>query len=220
MKKIFLTICTALVLSISVHISSNANDNKCVEVTNFEDKLANVTDTQTKYATTVVNIRKEPNTNCEILGQTLVNTSVDVLMTIDGWSMIVGEDGYGYIKDDYLSFEPVRYTEEDLNTMAHLLAGECHSLPDDEQMYVGSVVLNRVKSDEFPNTIEEVVFQEGQYACVKDGNYYRKPTDSNWENARRLLENDSVLPDDVLFQSTCEQSVEVYLKTKYHYYCR
>ena len=220
MKKIFLTICTALVLSISIHMSSNASDNKCVEVANFEDKLANVTDTQTKYATTVVNIRKKPNTNCEILGQTLVNTSVDVLMTIDGWSMIVGEDGYGYIKDDYLSFEPVRYTEEDLNTMAHLLAGECHSLPDEEQMYVGSVVLNRVKSDEFPNTIKEVVFQKGQYACIKDGNYYRKPTDSNWENARRLLENDSVLPDDVLFQSTCEQGVEVYLKTKYHYYCR
>ena len=87
-------------------------------------------------------------------------------------------------------------------------------------MYVGSVVLNRVKSDEFPNTIKEVVFQKGQYACIKDGNYYRKPTDSNWENARRLLENDSVLPDDVLFQSTCEQGVEVYLKTKYHYYCR
>ena len=39
--------------------------------------------------------------------------------------------------------QPAAYTEEDLYVMAHVLAGECQSCPDQEQLYVGSVVLNR-----------------------------------------------------------------------------
>lgn len=50
-----------------------------------------------------VNIRREPNTVSEILGHTLLNTSFEVIGEYDGWSMITTEDGYAYIKSEYLS---------------------------------------------------------------------------------------------------------------------
>lgn len=111
------------------------------------------------------------------------------------------------------------YTEEELYIMAHLLAGESQNCPDEEQLYVGSVVLNRVAHPSFPGTIKGVVFQKGQYSCTRDGNYYREPTERNWANARTLLESGSVLPGNVIWQSGGKQGKGVYLKTRWHYYC-
>lgn len=115
--------------------------------------------------------------------------------------------------------QPAAYTEEDLYVMAHVLAGECQSCPDQEQLYVGSVVLNRKNHPSFPNTVKGVVFQKGQYSCTRDGNYYREPTERNWANARTLLENGSVLPANVIWQSGGRQGKGVYVKTRWHYYC-
>ena len=49
-------------------------------------------------------------------------------------------------------------TQEDIYIMAHLLNGECGNVKNDEWVkYYGSVVLNRIDSEEFPNTLKEVV---------------------------------------------------------------
>ena len=111
------------------------------------------------------------------------------------------------------------WTDEDLYVLAHVICGEAQCYPDDEQRYIGSVVLNRRNSGRYPGTIKGVVFQPGQYSCTRDGNYYRTPTESNWANARWLLENGSVLPGNVVFQSGGRQGKGVYLRTGYHYYC-
>ena len=100
---------------------------------------------------------------------------------------------------DYESFS------EDLEIMAHLLCGECQSGSRELQEAVGSVVLNRVASDDFPDTIPDVVFQRGQYACTWDGNYDREPTERNWEVARYLLENGTQIPENVVFQAQFKQ---------------
>lgn len=121
---------------------------------------------------------------------------------------------------EYTAVVPVRsYTDEDLYILAHVICGEAQSYSDEEQRYVGSVVLNRVNSDRYPNTIKGVVFQKNQYTCTRDGNYYRTPTESNWANAKYLLENGSVLPGNVVYQSGGRQGKGVYLKTAKHYYC-
>jgi N-acetylmuramoyl-L-alanine amidase len=103
--------------------------------------------------------------------------------------------------------------------MAHVIAGEAQFCDDAEQKYVGSVVLNRVAHLEYPDTIKGVVFEKKQYSSVADGNYNRKPTEQNWANAKWLLENGSVLPGYVVYQSKGKQGHGVYLKTKWHQYC-
>ncbi|MCI9148841.1 MAG: cell wall hydrolase [Hungatella sp.] len=115
--------------------------------------------------------------------------------------------------------EPLSYTEEDLYVLAHAICGEGQGYPDEEQLYIGSVILNRRAHGAYPDTIRGVVFQKGQYACTWDGNYYREPTAANWNNARWLLENGSVLPGNVVYQAGFRQGSGLYVQTRYHKYC-
>ncbi len=117
------------------------------------------------------------------------------------------------------SLGAIGWTDEDLYVLAHVICGEAQCYSDEEQRYIGSVVLNRRNSGRYPGTVKGVVFQPGQYSCTRDGNYYRTPTESNWANARWLLEHGSVLPPNVVFQSGGRQGRGVYLRTQYHYYC-
>lgn len=169
-----------------------------------------------------VNVRKLPSIDSNIVMQIMKNTPVNVIATYNNWSCIILETGIGFVNNDYLNIYEVpskQYTDDELYIMAHVLAGECQTYPVLEQLYVGSVVLNRVDDSRYPNTIEGVVFQRGQYACTWDGNYYREPTEANWRNARWLLENGSILPGNVVYQAGKIQGKGVYLQTEYHYYC-
>ena len=210
MRKLITVGMTSLCLAFTMPMATWANNIELPYVTDFILKFANQAG---------VNIREEPNTSSKILGRTLLNTTFEVVLDIGGWSMITTEDGYAYIKSEFLNDDEVKYTTEDLYIMAHVLAGEAQFCDDAEQKYVGSVVLNRVAKAGFPSTIKGVVFQKKQYSSVADGNYYREPTESNWANAKWLLENGSILPGYVIYQSKGKQGNGVYLKTKWHQYC-
>lgn len=176
----------------------------------------------TRYSTVETGIYDMPDESSKLLDTSRVNTSFEVITEKDGWSMISTDGGYAFIKTEFLTDREIpeyTYTDEDLYVMAHVLAGESQNCPDEEQLYVGSVVLNRVAHPAFPGNIKDVVFQKGQYACTWDGNYYREPTDRNWANAKKLLEQGSVLPSNVIWQSSGKQGSGIYIKTKWHYYC-
>lgn len=181
-------------------------------------------ETITMYAKGAYEIKAAPVEESDVLDTSLKNTSFEIAGTTEGetWAIIVTDNGFAYIKLEHLSEKTVSeksYTEQDLYIMAHVLAGEAQTQPDEEQLYVGSVVLNRVNHPSFPDTIKGVVFQKGQYACTWDGNYYREPTERNWANAKKLLEGGSILPSNVIWQSGKKQGKGVYLRTEWHYYC-
>ena len=50
------------------------------------------------------------------------------------------------------------------------------------------VVLNRVWSDEFPDTIEEVIFQKNQFSPVANGRYDAVEPDEECYEALKLLQ--------------------------------
>lgn len=56
-----------------------------------------------------------------------------------------------------------------VNLLARLINGEARGEPYEGQVAVGAVILNRVKSPQFPNTIPGVIYQKGQFSCVTDG---------------------------------------------------
>ena len=94
------------------------------------------------------------------------------------------------------------YTDEEYNTFVHLLYAEAGGESDTCIYYVGSVVLNRVKSKKFPNTLMEVIYQKGQYSPTWHGFMSKKVHNKRcYEIAKDLLENGSVLPKDVLGQA-------------------
>ena len=101
--------------------------------------------------------------------------------------------------------EPAKtYTDEDLYVLSHIISAEAGNCQEQMMLWVGSVVLNRVADERFPNTIYEVVFQTDpslQYGPIEDGSYYKEPTEGAVEAAKKLLEEGSVLPADVIYQS-------------------
>lgn len=213
-------------LTLTMPVATWANENiKTVETAQFESTLPYVTDMTPKYTRGGVNIRKEPNTNSEIYGQTILNGTVDVILEIDGWSMIFAEDcenNHAFIKSEYLSDVEITYSEDDLYTLAKTACGEAQYCPDEEQRLVLSVVENRRKHKDYPNTFKGVVKDKRwgiQYLSWYDGNAEREIQQSNWDNARYILENGSILPEYVIGQSqSVPKGKTLYLQTKYHCY--
>ena len=79
---------------------------------------------------------------------------------------------------------------------------------------MGEVVLNRVASPEFPDTLAEVVFQPGQYSAADEGWFeVLIPLRSCLEAALRLLGGERVINDPaVVFQSGGRQGGGVALE--------
>ncbi len=68
--------------------------------------VKNNTKPQTKYSTSNhLNIRKEPNTESDIIGRLSLNSSVQVLAEYQGWCCINTEAGVAYVSSEYLSTE-------------------------------------------------------------------------------------------------------------------
>ena len=102
------------------------------------------------------------------------------------------------------------YTEDDLYVLSHIISAEAGNCSEDMMLSVGSVVLNRVADDRFPDTISEVVFQEGQYSPTWDGAYYNEPTEAAQKVAKRLLEEGSAIDASVVWQAEFPQGNGVY----------
>lgn len=57
----------------------------------------------------------------------------------------------------------------DLQLLARAINGEARGEPYEGQVAVGAVILNRVNSPNFPNTIAGVIYQPGAFTAVSDG---------------------------------------------------
>ena len=75
----------------------------------------------------------------------------------------------------------------DLYLLAKVVYGEARGEPYLGQVAVAAVVLNRVKSPDFPNTISGVVYQPWAFTCVQDGQVNLTPDQSAINAARDAL---------------------------------
>ena len=66
-------------------------------------------------------------------------------------------------------------TRSDIDLMAKLVYAESRGEPFEGKVAVASVVLNRVLSANFPNTVTEVIFQSKAFSCVKNGDIVASP---------------------------------------------
>lgn len=83
------------------------------------------------------------------------------------------------------------YSEEDLYWLSRIISAESQGEPLLGKIAVGTVVLNRVASDEFPDTVKEVIFDSrwgGQFEPVRNGTVYNTPTEESVIAAKLCLE--------------------------------
>ena len=75
----------------------------------------------------------------------------------------------------------------DVELLAHCVYGEARGEPYVGKVAVAAVVLNRVKSSSFPNTISGMIYQDGAFTCVSDGQLYLTPDEDAYRAARDAL---------------------------------
>ena len=75
----------------------------------------------------------------------------------------------------------------DVNLLSRLIYGESRGEPYTGQVAVGAVVLNRVKSSSFPNSIAGVIYQSGAFDAVKDGQINMSPDSTSKKAAQDAL---------------------------------
>jgi N-acetylmuramoyl-L-alanine amidase len=75
----------------------------------------------------------------------------------------------------------------DLNLLARCVYGEARGEPYTGQVAVAAVVLNRVRSSKFPNSISGVIYQSGAFTAVADGQINLSPNTTAYNAARDAL---------------------------------
>lgn len=70
---------------------------------------------------------------------------------------------------------PNGYSQNDIKLMSNAVYGESRGEPYEGQVAVAAVILNRVESSSFPNTVSGVIFQPGAFTAVADGQIWLTP---------------------------------------------
>lgn len=149
--------------------------------------------------TETLRVRTEPGTDSSVLGLLPKGEIVEVLSRdAEGWVCIDYEGVDGYVSTDYVvldfqidageTLEEIKIREEaereakrhvnygayttDADTtmlLAALIQCEAGGEPYEGQVAVGAVVMNRVRSGAYPNSIHGVIYASGQFTPALNG---------------------------------------------------
>jgi len=127
--------------------------------------------------------------------------------------------------DPYLGGAAVTSAEADYDAaelywLSRIISAESRGEPMEGQIAVGNVVLNRVASDEFPDTIPGVIFDRVdavQFEPVENGTVYDAPTEASVEAAMRVLDGEVTVDDVMYFYAPAlSQGVWINANRTYH----
>ena len=79
------------------------------------------------------------------------------------------------------------YNSSDVYLLARTIYAEGRGEPYTGQVAIGAVILNRVRSNSFPNTISGVVYQKHAFTAVSDGQINLTPDDTAMRAARDAI---------------------------------
>lgn len=112
--------------------------------------------------------------------------AIDLLME----QMQPCQDGRGY------------YNEEDLYWLSRIISAEAKNQSMEGKIGVGNVVLNRVRSGSFPDSVYDVIFDSAhgvQFSPVSLGTIYDEPNEESIAAAKICLEGCDLVGDSLYF---------------------
>lgn len=83
-----------------------------------------------------------------------------------------------FIKKSTVNAATNENSSSNIQLMAKAINGEARGEPYEGQVAIGAVIMNRVSSPDFPNTIAGVIYQTGAFTAVSDGQI-NMPIDEN-----------------------------------------
>ena len=92
------------------------------------------------------------------------------------------------VKNEQSKIGSMDWDSDDAYRLAKIAMAEAESEDTEGKALVMLVVLNRVWDDEFPDTIEEVIFQKGQFSPISNGRYDEVEPDEDCYRALQLIQ--------------------------------
>lgn len=112
------------------------------------------------------------------------------------------------------------YDAEDLYWLSRIIYAESGAEPQEGQIAVGNVVLNRVESRTFPDTIPGVIFDRTngiQFEPVENGSVYRTPDRQSIDSAKAVLDGSDAIGEAMYFYAPAlSQGIWVNANRTYH----
>lgn len=100
--------------------------------------------------------------------------------------------------------EPADWTDDDLYWLSRIVNAEARGESLEGKIAVANVVLNRVRSKEFPESVKKVVFDTRfgvQFTPISDGSIYLAPSEESCLAARLALDGADVAGESLYFAS-------------------
>lgn len=94
------------------------------------------------------------------------------------------------------------YTSADLEWLAKIVHAEAGGEPNKGKIAVGNVVMNRIESKDFPDTVYDVVFDRKygvQFTPVANGAIYNSPSKDSYHSAKKALFGENVVGKSLYF---------------------
>lgn len=161
-------------------------------------KIAEVGTLKATILTDSLRVRKEPSQDAGVYKLVGKDDTFTVTEELDGWVAIKLEQDTGYISSEYVSVEfttevgktlqqiddearaaelkklsknqgAVPTSVSDVTLLAALIQAEAGTQPYEGKLAVGAVVMNRVRSGGYPNTILGVITQPSQFPPATNG---------------------------------------------------
>lgn len=132
-------------------------------------------------------VRNTPSLEGQQIGSKKKGSMVEILSQEGDWYQIEHRDGSAYVAAEYVQtgeatavtveeYKEQQATEAavnvgngELDLLAAIIQCEAGGESHTGKVAVGAVIMNRVRSGQFPNTITEVVYQSGQFSPVASG---------------------------------------------------
>lgn len=86
----------------------------------------------------------------------------------DAYSNTLAEN----VSCDFCPEEIVELSEKEKDFLILLTYVESGNQKEDGQVAVAAVILNRLESSDFPNSIEKIAFQKSQFSSTRNGKFY------------------------------------------------
>lgn len=148
--------------------------------------------------TQTLRVRKEPSLEAGVLGLLSINETMEAVSEDDEWVEVSYEGSTGYVSAQYVKVdftidtaesieqikareakeaeakrnaqkEAVLTTANEMDILAALIQCEAGGESYEGQIAVGAVVMNRVRSASYPNTITDVIYASGQFSPASSG---------------------------------------------------
>lgn len=78
-------------------------------------------------------------------------------------------------------------TTSNVNLLARIISAEARGEPYTGQVAVGAVILNRIQYPSFPDTLSGVIYQNGAFTAIVDGQFNEPISDSAYKAAKDAL---------------------------------